>query len=71
MDLISYNNISSSSRHPFLKVPIAKTSSGQRAFSVSAPRLWNALPNNLKELDNLSVFKNKLKSHLFPKSYNI
>ena len=37
---------------------------GSRAFSASAPELWNKLPD-----ENLSLFKHKLKTHLFKKYY--
>ena len=35
------------------------------------PRLWNALPTNIKAINILSEFKTKLKTHLFCLSYNI
>ena len=37
---------------------------GSRAVSVSAPELWNKLPD-----ENLSLFKHKLKTHLFKNYY--
>ena len=36
-----------------------------RAFSHSAPLLWNKLPRALHEIDNHDQFKSKLKTHLF------
>ena len=41
------------------------SSFGQRAFSYYAPRLWNALPSNLRSIELLSEFKTKLKTYLF------
>ena len=38
---------------------------GSRAFAVSAPELWNKLPIDIRNCDNLNVFKRKLKTHLF------
>ena len=38
---------------------------GGRAFSVAAPGLWNALPMDIKLSPLVSVFKNRLKTHLF------
>ena len=38
---------------------------GDRAFSVVVPRLWNALPMDIKLSPSVSVFKNRLKMHLF------
>ena len=38
---------------------------GGRAFSVSAPKLWNSLPRNLLAIENFTSFKCNLKTHLF------
>ncbi|XP_030249301.1 uncharacterized protein LOC115567150 [Sparus aurata] len=38
---------------------------GSRAFSRSAPRLWNSLPPKIRNITTLSDFKSKLKTHLF------
>ena len=38
---------------------------GDRAFSISAPRLWNALPQHLKGSTTCQAFKKCLKTHLF------
>ena len=40
-----------------------------RAFSVAAPRLWNALPMDIKLSPSVSVFKNRLKTHFFRAIY--
>ena len=50
--------------------PIAHKSVGERAFSVTAPRLWNNLPTDLRNLNALSVFQRKLKTHCFRKYFN-
>ena len=42
-----------------------------RAFSYSAPRLYNKLPLALKQIDLLDFFKKKLKAHTFTKAYDI
>ena len=42
-------------------------SAGARAFSVSAPKVWNSLPISLRESTSIDSFKSKLKSHLFRK----
>ena len=44
---------------------------GSRAFSVSAPELWNKLPDDIRSCENLSLFKHKLKTHLFKNYYFI
>ena len=34
---------------------------GSRAFAVSAPKLWNKLPDDIRLRENLSLFKQNLK----------
>ncbi|XP_029923297.1 uncharacterized protein LOC115370421 [Myripristis murdjan] len=59
---------SSSSIH--LSVPSARlTTMGSRAFSRSAPRLWNSLPPQLRNIDSFTHFKSQLKTHLFKTAY--
>ena len=38
---------------------------GARSFHAAAPALWNSLPAQLREIQSLAVFKQKLKTHLF------
>ncbi len=38
---------------------------GDRSFMSAAPREWNALPSELRSLDDLAVFKKQLKTHYF------
>ena len=42
---------------------------GSRAFSVSAPELWNKLPDDIRSCENRSLFKDKLKNYLFKNFY--
>ena len=55
-----------SSNHIFLEVPLSKKLAGERAFIVSAPKLWNSLPNTIKDASSLDTFKTQLKSYLYP-----
>ena len=41
-----------------------KTFMGDRAFSIAAPRLWNAVPADIKNSPFLAHFKGSLKTHL-------
>ena len=41
---------------------------GDRSFEVAAPRLWNALPKDLRALEDLDDFKKKLKTFFFTNS---
>ncbi len=53
-----------------LVVPrIAKSTKGGRDFSYLAPKLWNSLPDNVRGSDTLSLFKYRLKTHLFSQAF--
>ena len=43
---------------------------GDRAFSTSAPALWNALPQAVKCSQNIDEFKRNLKTYLFNELFN-
>ncbi len=59
-----------SSNQRLLRVPKSKLKSrGDRAFSVAAPRLWNALPSSIRFAPSISVFKSRLKTYLFELAY--
>ena len=46
--------------------PICKTKTyGDRAFSVCAPKLWNAIPLETRQSSTVLLFKKKLKTFLF------
>ena len=42
---------------------------GDRSFASAGPKLWNSLPDDITSASSLSVFRQKLKTHLFPQSY--
>jgi len=42
---------------------------GDRAISVTAPRLWNKIPDEMRQMDNLKSFKTALKTLLFRKAF--
>ena len=49
-----------------LEVPRSRLKTrGDRAFSVVAPKLWNALPLDIRAAQSLGVFKSLLKTHLY------
>ncbi len=48
---------------------ISKSTVGGRSFSYLAPKLWNNLPNTVREADTLCQFKSRLKTHLFNLAY--
>ena len=53
-----------------LLVPRSKSKTyGDRNFKNVAPKMWNALPCDLRLCDNVKTFKNRLKTFLFEESY--
>ena len=58
-----------SSDKSLLVVPRTKSSLGDRAFSVVAPKLWNSLPTDLRQATSLHHFKRELKTFLFNNAY--
>ena len=62
--LINYNHISGT-RAPSLSPSLIKTSNGKRAFQHLAPILWNNLPSEIKCIQDISLFKKRLKAYLF------
>ena len=48
-----------------LHIPRSRVKAGDRAFSVTAPRLWNKLPVMVRNVNSISSFKKVLKTHLF------
>ena len=43
---------------------------GARSFEITAPRLFNKLPSEVKNCGSVNVFRNKLKTYLFSKAYD-
>ena len=53
-----------------LMVPKTKLRTmGDRAFSSTAPSLWNSLPDHLRASQSTNQFKRGLKTFLFSKAY--
>ena len=52
-----------------LTIPRTKSSIRDHAFSVSAPKLWNSLPTEIRQKDCLQHFKSGLKTFLFNVAY--
>ena len=49
-----------------LEVPRTHTKTyGDRTFAFAAANMWNKLPNNIRQASFISMFKSKLKIHLF------
>ena len=46
-----------------------ESSFGKRSFSTAAPSVWNSLPVSFQNCDTLTLFKSRLKAHLFSSVY--
>jgi len=53
-----------------LVVPKTRKVCGDRSFVASAPRLWNLLPEGIKDSVSIATFKKSLKTHLFKQTYD-
>lgn len=58
-------NLRSSSQRLLTVPKSASVSYGDRAFSIAAPKLWNALPAIIRSTETVSEFKTRLKTFLF------
>ena len=53
-----------------LSVPTSKLKTyGDRAFSFTAPHVWNSLPEHLRKTSDFKKFKKDLKTHIFNKYF--
>ncbi|XP_072556687.1 uncharacterized protein [Paramormyrops kingsleyae] len=53
----------------YLLPRVERSTAGCRAFSYRAPQLWNGLPPDVRVSGSLSIFKSRLKTHLFSLAY--
>ena len=59
-----------SSEEALLQIPKTRLATkGDQAFAVYAPRLWNALPLEIRKANSLASFKSLLKMYLFRKAF--
>ena len=63
----SFYNLRSSCDTLLLKQPSfkSKVTLGDRSFTFAAPKLWNALPFEVRDSKSLDTFKSKLKTYFF------
>ena len=55
-----------------LEVPVcSRRTFYDRSFAVSGPTVWNALPFELRQIDNLDTFKDKLKTYYSKQAFNV
>ena len=53
----------------FLFAPRTKTVVAARAFSSSGPLVWNNLPQEIRHIESIEVFKHKLKTFLLSRIF--
>ena len=62
---------SNSSCSPYFVVPrTSHITFADRAFSVYGPKLWNKLPDHIRDTTSFNTFKALLKAHLFQEAYH-
>ena len=61
-ELHSYNTRSANKGN--LQIPLTNLRAGDKAISVSGARIWNNIPNSIKEAQSLDVLKRELKECL-------
>ena len=59
------NRMLRSSTNGSLAVPRSKTALFDRSFSSSAPRFWNQLPESVRKVTSLNVFKRNVKEYIW------
>jgi len=60
-----------SSTSALLVIPFVRSDFASDAFSVSAPTLWNNLPQDVRSCVNQATFKSRLKLHLFSLAFTV
>lgn len=68
-DLDSRRRLRSASTSALVVPPTRLSTVGDRAFPVAAARVWNGLSNYVTSSPSLPVFKRRLKTELFTRSY--
>ena len=64
-------NMRSKDNYKEIAVPyVSKKTFANRAISVFGAKAWNRLPNYIRQSENISIFKKKLKTFLFDEVYN-
>ena len=66
----SYSYRTRSSQSLLLEVPLTRHKSfADRSFSVVGPSCWNKLPSDIRSSETMDMFKNKLKTFLFQRTF--
>jgi len=54
-----------------LLIPATRLQFGERAFAVAGSRYWNSLPPTIRAITDVTIFKAKLKTHLFRQAFDM
>ena len=68
-DVPGRRRLRSSSTHSLLVPSLRRSTVGRRSFSVAASVLWNSLPLDIQSSTSLTVYRQRLKTFLFRKSF--
>ena len=68
LSMITDNNVTYNFRHIYnFAIPSYRTSLREKCLKIRGPKYWNSIPNDLKSIDSLSVFKTKLRNQIIEK----
>ena len=68
-DLPGRRSLRSAGTNRLLVPPFKLSTIGSRAFPVAGPQIWNDLPQDVTAAESLSIFRRRLKTCLFHKSF--
>jgi len=68
-NLLSRLRLRSSSTHQLHVPPFRLSTVGRRSFPITAVTLWNTLPVDVQSSPSLPVFRQRLRTFLFHKSF--
>ena len=68
-DLSGRRALRSASTNRLVVPPFKLSTIGSRTFKVAAARTWNDLPEDVTFSPYLPIFRNRLKTHLFCRSF--
>jgi len=69
-DVERRRHLRSSTTTTLVVPPVQRSTLGDRAFPVAAPRAWNSLPSSLRTVSFLVPFRHQLKTFLFVHSFD-
>jgi len=68
-DLPGRRSIRSTDTNRMLVPSVRLSTVANRAFPVVGPQIWNDLPADVTSAESLTTFRQRLKTHLFSKSF--